>query len=328
MTSLTFPLHKLATETGIEPSRLQFLLREFADLLPDEGGLFEPAVVKTLRQIHQWFFVEHWTVAAIQRELGAARRLRVIAVTSGKGGVGKTTVAVNLALALVAHGNRVLLFDADLGMANVHVYVGITPRVTLLDVAEGRAALGQALCEGPGGLQLLCGASGVTQLANLDPRRIAWLGRELQALSANYDVLVLDTGAGISAQVLAFLALADDILTVATPNLAATLDAYGIIKAAHEAGLSAAIHLLVNQAEAGTEAESVWQRIAGCAQRFLHFIPGYLGNLRRDPAIERSGLTRQPLLLSHPESENARRFAQLAAHFSLPPAAKPALSAA
>jgi flagellar biosynthesis protein FlhG len=186
MTSFTFPLHKLAAQAGIEPSRLQFLLREFGDLLPEEGGLFEPPAVKTLRQIHQWFFLEQRTVAAIQRELSAARRLRVIAVTSGKGGVGKTTVAVNLALALADRGDRVLLLDADLGMANVHVYAGVPALVTLLEVFDGRMPLAQAVCAGPGGVRLLCGASGVTQLADLDPRRIAWLGRRLRGARARH----------------------------------------------------------------------------------------------------------------------------------------------
>src|SRR5688572_22576043 len=173
--TLAFPLHRIAAETGLEPSRVQFLLQEFAESLPTEKGLYDQRVMDLLRQIHQWFFIDHRTVEAIRRELGEERRMRIIAVTSGKGGVGKTTVALNLALALAARGSRTLLLDADLGMANAHVYAGVTPRTTLLDVVEGRAPLAQAICEGPGGVQLICGASGVTRLADLDARMIAWL---------------------------------------------------------------------------------------------------------------------------------------------------------
>ena len=307
-------------------------MREFSEFLatpdgPLAAGGGDERGIAILRRIHQQFFIDGKPIPAIRRELGDSRRtLHVIAVTSGKGGVGKTTVSINLAIALAKRGLRTLLFDADLGMANVHVYAGVTPRMTLLDVVEGRASLAQVLTNGPGDIQVICGASGVSRLADLDLRAIEFLGRELRRLATTIDVLVLDTGAGISSQVMQFLALADETVVVATPNLAATLDAYGVIKAAREARLESRMHVLVNQAADGAEADSVLSRISGCAQRFLQFTPGSLGSLRRDEAFEIANHNRRPLMIAHPESENARRIIAMASRLA-PAAPEPVRTA-
>jgi flagellar biosynthesis protein FlhG len=319
-------LSTLGSQTGIESCRVQFILREFAEFFA-AADVLDCGNVELLERIHRRFFLEGAPIPTIRREL-TRPRFRVIAVTSGKGGVGKTTVAVNLALSLVSQGLRTLLFDADLGMANVHVYAGVTPRVTLLDVIQRQVSLAQAVLEGPGGLHVLCGASGVSRLADLDSRTIENFGHELRALP--FDTIVLDTGAGISAQVIQFLAMADEIVVVVTPNLAATLDGYGVIKAAREARLPAEPRILVNHVQDQAQAESVYARVSGCAQRFLGFAPVFLGALRRDDAFDISSHTRVPLVLSQPQSENARLFSALAIRLSgrTEPASMPALSAA
>ena len=186
MNPAAFPsLSQAAARTGIEPSRLQFILREFSEFLPTPGGVLPEPAFELIRRLHQRFFIEGRPIPTIRRELGTQqRKLHIIAVTSGKGGVGKTTVSINLAIALAARGMRTLLFDADLGMANVHVYAGVTPRVTLLDVVEGRAPLAQALTTGPGNIQIVCGASGVSRLADLDGRAMEYLGAELRRMAA------------------------------------------------------------------------------------------------------------------------------------------------
>ena len=315
------PSPLLATPTqipGIEPARLQFIEREFHDILRDAPD------ADRIRQIYHALFTEGKSPAVVRNQFSRPQSsLRVIAVTSGKGGVGKTTVSVNLAAALAARGRRVLLFDADLGMANVHIFAGVTPRGTLLDVVEGRSTLAQILTSGPGGIQIVCGASGVAGLADLDSQVIERIGRELARLAGDFDVLLIDTGAGISAQVMQFLTLAHEMIVVATPNLAATLDAYGVIKVAREARLPAQISILVNQTESETEAGAIFARLSGCSHRFLQFLPASLGSLRRDPAVEAANQSRQPLVLSQPASENARRFTALAARLvgDPPPAA-------
>lgn len=292
---------------GIEPARLQFIEREFHDVL-EKGA--DPSLV---REIHNALFVEGKSVAVLRHQLWARRRAaRVVAVTSGKGGVGKTTVAVNLAVSLAERGLRVLLFDADLGMANVHVFAGVTPRGTLLDVVEGRATLAQIVSTGPAGVRVVCGASGVTRLADLNLRVVEFLGDELARLAKAFDLVVIDTGAGISSQVLRFLTMATEIVVVATPNLASTLDAYGLIKVVREARLPARIHVLVNQSDDDAQAKSVFERLHCCAERHLQFSPSNLDALRRDPGIEAANQSRQPLVLGTPQSENARRFATIA----------------
>ena len=305
----------------IEPARRQFIEREFPEVLRDDRH------DRLLREIHHALFTEGQSLAVVRNHFSRRQHaLRVIAVTSGKGGVGKTTVSVNLATALAGRGRRVLLFDADLGMANVHIFAGVTPRGTLLDVVEGRSTLAQVLTPGPGGMQIVCGASGVAGLADLDARVITHLGHELARLADDFDVLLIDTGAGISAQVMQFLTLAHEMIVVATPNLAATLDAYGVIKVAREACLPAQISILVNQTEDEAEAAAIFARLSGCAHRFLQFLPASLGSLRRDPAVEAANQSRQPLVLAQPASENARRFTAMAAHLTGESPAAPAAS--
>ena len=206
---------------------------------------FDARNVDLLRRIHRLLFEQARSPFDIRRELSRdLRRLKIIAVTSGKGGVGKTTVSLNLAIAIAARGQRTLLLDADLGLGNVHVFAGIAPRGSMMDLVEGRQSAQNLLTPGPGNIQVLCGSSGSARLADLPPESIARLGHELAALGEAFDVMIIDTGAGISSQVTRFLAMADEIVVVTTPNIAATLDAYGVIKVMREEAMRGNVHLL------------------------------------------------------------------------------------
>ena len=304
--------------TGIEASRIRFIEREFEEYFAEdkqsstEGG-FNARHVDLFRRIHHLLFDKSASPFAIRRELSRdLRRLRIIAVTSGKGGVGKTTVSLNLAIAAAARGLRTVLLDADLGLGNVHVFAGIAPRGSMTDLIDGRQRAENLLSPGPGGIQVLCGSSGSARLADLPPQSIERLGHELAALGERFDVMVIDTGAGISSQVTRFLAMADEIVVVTTPNIAATLDAYGIIKVMREENVRGQVHLLVNQADDEAQARAVSEKIRACSGRFLKYTPAVLGSVMRDMAVEEANQCRKPFALSQPEHPAARMMARIA----------------
>lgn len=328
-------IRDLVRQTGLEESKIRFFERMFPDLF--EGGSARPSAhpftaqhVALVREIAELLQVHRNNLSAVRAEMARrhaapARGVRVITVTSGKGGVGKTTVALNLALALVQSGTRTLLFDGDLGLANVHVLAGLSPRNTIVELLQGQASIDEIIHDGPAGLKLICGGSGISGLADLKMDFVHFLGRELRRIAHGADTVVLDTAAGLTASVLHFIRLADEVIVVATPNLASTLDAYSLIKVARQEQMPGRIGLLVNQAVDDGQAAHVRDKICACARQFLGFAPHPLGQLLRDPLMEAAVQRRQPYLLAYPETENARRFAALAAALApRPPAARPA----
>lgn len=262
---------------------------------------------------------------ALARLLGAtptdAPTLRVplLAVTSGKGGVGKTTLSVNLSIALARLGLRTTLLDADLGLANADVMCGLSPH-RRLEHALGLNAAGsptrpldlRALAvEAPGGFRLVPGSVGLAHMANLPDEDRARLLSALVHLEHDSDVIVVDTGAGIGPGVLAFVRAATLALLVATPDPASITDAYALVKCLH-AQASPRVALVVNQARDRDEAASVHARLAACCGRFLGQSLPLAGWIPDDPLVQRSVRARRPLLASRPRSASARAVADLA----------------
>ncbi len=238
------------------------------------------------------------------------RRAHIIAVVSGKGGVGKTQVAVNLSIALAARNYHMLLFDLDMGLANADLVLGMESTATWSDLFGGRRELEEIIMAGPGGLDFVPGASGVARMAGLSEFERHQLLTTIQRLANRYDLIVLDCGAGISPNVLTFVAAADTILVVTTPEPTAITDAYAIIKAfvwdqnnRRGGGKnSAGIGLIVNMAESRREGRDTFERLAGVAARFLHLPVNDYGYILLDEHVPAAVRQRCPVILRYPRS--------------------------
>ena len=240
-------------------------------------------------------------------------RARVLAVTSGKGGVGKTNFSTGLALTLAQQGKRVIVLDADLGLANLHVVLGINPRYHLEHVLRGEKTLRETLFPGPLGIQIIGGASGLTELANLTKAQREHFIASLQELDTLADVIIIDTGAGLSHTVLSFLNATEEILVVTTPEPTAITDAYATIKVVTGENPGARLRLVVNMAQSQEEAFAVANRLNQIAQQFLHTRLDFAGYIPLDPAVRAAVRAQKPFVLTHPHSPAARGIAQIAA---------------
>jgi len=226
---------------------------------------------------------------------------RTIAITSGKGGVGKSNIAVNLAAQLARMGRRVALLDADLGLANVDVLCGLSPAATLAHVVSGRRTLEQVLLQGPGGFTLIPGASGLTQMAGLAEHEKARLLSLVHRLHVEHDLLLIDTGAGIGPSVMTFLLDADELLVVTTPEPTAITDAYAVIKAATRQRPQLPIGLLVNMTRDEAEARAVYERVAAVCRRFIGRTVQDAGHLPHDPRVAQAVRRGRPFVMEAPD---------------------------
>lgn len=230
----------------------------------------------------------------------------IFAVTSGKGGVGKTAFSVNLSTELAKRGLRTIIVDTDLGLANIHILAGLKPNHTLSDYLEGKATLADIIVDGPGGVKYISGGSGVQEMANLDDAGRKKILDAVNELRPYCDVIVLDTGAGVSRSVTDFVSIADHAVVVTTSNFAAIADAYGIIKIMIQEGYKAQMHLLVNRVRSPEEAEQVYKKLKGCTERFLSFDLNYLGLLPEDSSVEGAVTKRSPFCEAFPGSVATR----------------------
>jgi flagellar biosynthesis protein FlhG len=243
-------------------------------------------------------------------------------VTSGKGGVGKTNIAVNLAVCLARLGRRVCLLDADLGLANADVLCGLTPRLTLEHVVCGRCRLAEATLLAPGGFRLIPGACGVARLADLGSVERLELLEQLTCLERVADMVIIDTAAGLSANVLAFAAAARRVVVATTPEPTALTDGYGMIKALAARAPGSRIDLVVNMAGSRSEGESVHQRLDRVSRTFLGRSVAFAGTVPMDPAVREAVRHRVPFALFSPEGRATAAVYRLARRLAgLEPAA-------
>ncbi|MDR1956128.1 MAG: MinD/ParA family protein [Treponema sp.] len=230
------------------------------------------------------------------------KRTRIITVTSGKGGVGKTSISVNMALAYARLGKKVVVMDADLGLANVNVILNTQPKFNLYHVMRKQKTMKEILWETDYGISIVAGASGLSKIANLTEDERQYFINELDSLS-EADIIIIDTSAGVSSNVLDFIAAADDAVIIATPEPTAITDAYGITKiiATEYESLDMGLKLVVNRVKSVAEAKKVADRLTQIAGQFLNLRIDYLGFIYDDITVAQSVLRQKPFLVLDPK---------------------------
>jgi len=247
---------------------------------------------------------------------GVVHSAMTVAITSGKGGVGKTNLAVNLSICLAGKGLRVILVDLDMGLANADLLMNLRTRYTLSHVVSGQRSLEEIVTSGPGGIGFVGGASGVDRFANMSEfeRRnlIAWVG----SLNNNADIVVLDCGAGISRNVVGFAAAADRTVVVTTPQPTALTDAYAMIKVLHRESADARASLFVNMADSRAEARGSYERLSSVARRFLDYSVADGGYMLHDRSVEMAVQERCPFVIRYPHSNASASMGAMASELS------------
>ncbi len=254
--------------------------------------------------------------------LNSKDRARLIAVTSGKGGVGKSNFALNFALSLIEQGKRTLLLDLDLGFANIDVLLGFSPRYTILDMLNENLSLTQIVEEGPYGLLLISGASDLDQLIHLPEERLKRMLADLETLDQNVDFIILDTGAGLLADTLPLILSCDEIFLVTTPEPTAIADAYAVLKMLSRHRSDLAVKLVVNRCSYALEGLTTAQRIQTAASQFLDQNIHYLGYLWLDQAVQKAVIRQEPFIHSYPNSKVSQAMRLITAHYLNRPSAE------
>ncbi|MCL5256763.1 MAG: MinD/ParA family protein [Chloroflexi bacterium] len=246
----------------------------------------------------------------INREPGA-EAARLLAFASGKGGVGKTTMVANLALALAESGHRVMVLDADLGLANIDLLFGISPTYTLGNVVRGEQSLADIITTGPKGVMIVPGGSGLKELADLPRLRRQELIHSIQRLRERADIILMDTAAGVSQDVLGFVTFADRVVVVTTPEPTAVTDAYALMKLGLQEGQSN-FALVVNMAKSAAEATATAKTLISVTKRFLGLPLDYLGSVPVDAHVSSSIRQQTPLALAFPDCPAAVSLSAIA----------------
>ena len=232
------------------------------------------------------------------------RKTRIVAVTSGKGGVGKTNIATNLGIAYAQTGKKVIVIDADLGLANVNVIVNIIPQYNLYHVIKKQKKMSEIIIDTEYGIKLIVGASGFSKIANLGEAERDEFIKEMYTLS-DVDIIIIDTSAGVSKNVLSFIAAADEVVIVTTSEPTAITDAYGIIKviATELDNMNLNLKMIVNRVDSAAEGKKIADHMIKIAAQFLNLKIEYLGFIYNDPAVTKAVLKQKPFIIAEPNGK-------------------------
>lgn len=256
--------------------------------------------------------MERRTETAIVEPAAPRRQARTIAVTSGKGGVGKSNVALNLAIALSKIGHSVCLLDANLGLGNIDLLCGLNGYWNLSHVVSGARTVPEIVLEGPCGIHVVPGASGLFDSADCSPIAQREILSQLEELERHHEYLIIDTGTGIHRTVRQFVSAAETVLIVTTPEPTAIADAYATLKALSTGTELFQPHILVNQAESPEQAREIIARVQQTARTFLHLTVSSAGHIPRDPAVPAAVARRKPFVADGTRSAAGLAVEQLA----------------
>ncbi len=236
----------------------------------------------------------------------------MITVSSGKGGVGKTNISVNLAIALAQRGSKVCVFDADTSLANVNILLNIRPEYTLEHLLDGSRKIEEILLTGPGGISIVPAASGIAEFASLDAEQQKSLLTALSILEQRFDYLIIDTAAGISENVTTFLQATEHCLLIVTPEPTSLTDAFALMKVMRRRQCDTRIHILTNMVDNYLNSVDLYKRLSSAASRYLQIDLNYLGYIPRDDYLRLSVQKQVPVTLGYPSSQASHRFQALA----------------
>lgn len=245
-------------------------------------------------------------------------RSRLISIASGKGGVGKSNITLNLAIALANMGHKILLVDGDLGLANLDVLLGLNCKRHLGHVISGKFDIPDIIYPGPGGIDVISGASGIHSVVNMDASSKGALLKAFRALEKRYDLVLIDTQAGISSNVLDFIYQSDEVIVVATPEPTSLTDAYALIKLLSRECLGSNMRLLCNQVRDEKEALSVSLKVQAVCERFLGRSVDYAGFVPYDNHVAKAVRKRRPFLFEFPRCEASQSIRSLAQSLQRP----------
>lgn len=243
-------------------------------------------------------------------------KARVITVTSGKGGVGKTSISINLAIQLTRLGKKVVVFDADFGLANIEVMLGVRPQYNLADMMFRGKDLTDIITQGEEGISFISGGSGIQELASMNREQVMYLTSRLIALDKYADVIIVDTGAGISDSVLEFVLASTEVLLVATPEPTSITDAYALLKALNRkeefVKEDTSIKMISNRVSSVAEGQSLYEKMSVVSDKFLNIPITYLGSVPMDEQISKAVMRQKPVSVINPEAPSSKAIRQIA----------------
>ncbi len=246
------------------------------------------------------------------RRMARPESIKAIAVTGGKGGVGKTNISVNLAVAMADLGKRVMLLDADLGLANIDVVLGLHPKYDLSHVLRGERELEEVVLTGPSGIQVIPAASGIQKMAELSEAEHVGLIRAFSDLSGDLDVLIVDTAAGISDTVISFSRAVQEVVIVVCDEPASITDAYALIKLLHREYGVDRFRVLANMTRTAKDGRELYNKMCRVTDRYLDVMLSFVGSIPYDDSLRKAVRNQKPVVQSFPRSQSAQAFKNLA----------------